>query len=202
MSDDYRRSITCPITVEQKVLLDIRRMLQSMGKEITSFPLPKTDETYEDIGGEAREIIEESSIAVDIEDTSLASSLNPEQRSAYDEILAAVDSGTGGVFFVDGPGGTGKTFLYRALLAKLRGEEKIAVPTATAGIAASIIPGGRTTHSRFKIPLNIVDGASCSFTKQSGSAKLLRMASIIIWDEATMTKRQVSLIPFSSISSE
>ncbi|XP_010229584.1 uncharacterized protein LOC100832196 [Brachypodium distachyon] len=190
MSDDHRRSITCPIAVEQKVLLDIRSMLQSMGKEITSFPLPKMDETYDDTGGEAREIIEESSIAVDIEDASLASSLNPERRSAYDEILAAVDSGTGGVFFVDGPGGTGKTFMYRALLAKLRGEEKIAVATATAGIAASIMPGGRTAHSRFKIPLNIVDGASCNFTKQSGTAKLLRMASLIIWDEATMTKRQ------------
>ncbi|XP_010239124.1 ATP-dependent DNA helicase PIF1-like [Brachypodium distachyon] len=130
------------------------------------------------------------SIAVDIEDASLASSINPEQRSAYDEILAAVDSGTGGVFFVDGPGGTGKTFLYRALLAKIRGEEKIAVATTTAGIAASIMPGGSTAHSRFKIPLNIVDGASCNFTKQSGMAKLLRMASHIIWDEATMTKHQ------------
>lgn len=190
MSDDFRRSLTCPIEVEQKVLLEIRGILQSVGKEITSFPLPNIDETYDDTGGEAREIIEETSIQVDVADTSLASSFNSEQRYAYDEILAAVDSNAGGVFFIDGPGGTGKTFLYRALLAKLRGENKIAVATATAGIAASIMPGGRTAHSRFKIPLNIDDGASCSFTKQSGTAKLLRMASRIIWDEATMTKRQ------------
>lgn len=52
------------------------------------------------------------------------------------------------------------------------------------------MPGGRTAHSRFKIPLNIDEGATCSFTKQSGTAKLLRMASLIIWDEASMTKRQ------------
>uniref|UniRef100_A0A8I6W3Y7 ATP-dependent DNA helicase n=1 Tax=Hordeum vulgare subsp. vulgare TaxID=112509 RepID=A0A8I6W3Y7_HORVV len=52
------------------------------------------------------------------------------------------------------------------------------------------MPGGRTAHSRFKIPLSIEDGASCSFTKQSGTAKLLRMASLILWDEASMTKRQ------------
>ncbi|XP_010233543.1 uncharacterized protein LOC104583348 [Brachypodium distachyon] len=161
-----------------------------MGKEITSFPLPSIDETYDDTEGEAREIIEESNIQVDVADTSLASSLNAEQRSAYDEILAAVDSGAGGVFFVDGPGCTRKTFLYRALLAKLRGERKIVVATATAGIASSIMPGGRTAHSRFKIPLTIDDGASCSFTKQSGTAKLLLKASLIIWDEATMTKRQ------------
>ena len=102
------------------------------------------------------------------------------------KILKAVDGGDGGVFFVDGPGGTGKTYLYRALLARVRGQKKIAVATATSGVAASIMPGGRTAHSRFKIPLNL-EGASCSFTKQSGTAKLLRMASLILWDEATMT---------------
>ena len=52
------------------------------------------------------------------------------------------------------------------------------------------MPGGRTAHSRFKIPLRIDDGAICGFTKQSGTAKLLQAASLIIWDEASMTKRQ------------
>ena len=58
------------------------------------------------------------------------------------------------------------------------------------GVAASIMPGGRTAHSRFKIPLSIQDGGVCNFTKQSGIAKLLQEASLILWDEATMTKRQ------------
>ncbi|AQL09526.1 PIF1 helicase [Zea mays] len=52
------------------------------------------------------------------------------------------------------------------------------------------IAWGRTAHSRFKIPLTIDDGAVCSFTKQSGTSKLLQKASLIIWDEASMTKRQ------------
>nr|XP_051197067.1 uncharacterized protein LOC127310428 [Lolium perenne] len=190
MSDDYRRKHTCPKVVEQKVLLDIRGMLQSMGKDIKSFPLPDIDKSYDNTDGEVREVIEETNIQVDKEDASLATSLNHEQRLAYDEILAAVDGGDGGVFFVDGPGGTGKTYLYRALLARVRSERKIALATSTSGVAASIMPGGRTAHSRFKIPLNLEEGKSCSFTKQSGTAKLLRMASLILWDEATMTKRQ------------
>ncbi|KAG2627528.1 hypothetical protein PVAP13_3KG127728 [Panicum virgatum] len=86
--------------------------------------------------------------------------------------------------------GTGKTFLYRALLARVRSENKLAVATSTSSVAASIMPGGRTAHSRFQIPLTIEDGGLCSFTKQSGTAKLLRGTSLIIWDEATMTKRQ------------
>lgn len=110
--------------------------------------------------------------------------------SAYEAIMRAVDSPYGGVFFVDGPGGTGKTFLYRALLGKLRSQGKIVVATATSGVAASIMPGGRAAHSRFKIPLTIEEDGYCNFTKQSGTAQLLRQAALVIWDEASMTKRQ------------
>jgi hypothetical protein len=64
MSDDYRRKHTCPKEVEQKVLLDIRGMLQSMGKDIKSYPLPDIDEAYDNTEGEAREVIKESNIKV------------------------------------------------------------------------------------------------------------------------------------------
>ena len=91
---------------------------------------------------------------------------------------------------VDGPGGTRKTYLYRALLARVRTTYRIAVATATSGIAASIMPGGQTAHSRFKIPIKLEDNYVCNFTKQSGTAELLREASLIIWDEVAMTRRQ------------
>jgi hypothetical protein len=172
------------------VLRNIRDMLQSMGKKIKLFPLPKIDEQNDTTNNIPREITEETNIEVDTEDMDLPKRLNDEQKNTYKEILTSVDSDGGGLFFVDGPGGTGKTFLYRALLATIRGQGKIALATATSGVAASIMPGGRTAHSRFKIPLRIDDGAICSFTKQSGTAKLLQAASLIIWDEASMTKRQ------------
>ncbi|XP_062219102.1 uncharacterized protein LOC133918956 [Phragmites australis] len=190
MSEDYRHINPCTFATQQMVLIDIRNMLQSMGKDIRSFPLPEIDEAHDTANGVPREIFEESTIELDHEDATMLDSLNAEQRAAYDEILSAVESDEGGVFFVDGPGGTGKTFLYKALLATIRGQGKIVVAIATSGVAASIMPGGRTAHSRFKIPLSVDDGAFCSFTKQSGTAKLLRTASLIIWDEASMTKRQ------------
>jgi ATP-dependent DNA helicase PIF1 len=83
-----------------------------------------------------------------------------------------------------------KTFLYRALLTKLRSQDKLVVAIAISGVAASIMLGGRTSHSRFKIPLTLEEGGCCSFTKQSGTAKLLQQAALIIWDEGSMTKRQ------------
>jgi len=60
----------------------------------------------------------------------------------------------------------------------------------SSGVAAAIIPGERMAHSRFKIPLTLQEGGCCSFMKQSGTAKLLQQAALIIWDEASMTKRQ------------
>ncbi|PWZ43652.1 putative ubiquitin-like-specific protease 1B [Zea mays] len=188
MSEDYHRITQSKTHLQQMVLIDIRNMLQSMGKDIKTFPLPIIDR-YDDSQGIDREIYEELSIEATTEDVALQETLNEEQKSAYEKILSVVDTSNGGVFFVDGPGGTGKTYLYKALLAVLRSQDKIAVATATSGVAASIMPGGRTAHSRFKIPLTIDDGAICTFTKQSGTSKLLQKASLI-WDEASMAKRQ------------
>ena len=65
--------------------------------------------------------------------------------------MTVIDREESMIFFVNGPGGTRKTFLYRTILATLRKAGHIAIPTATSGIAATLLPGGRTVHSRFKI---------------------------------------------------
>ena len=57
-------------------------------------------------------------------------------------------------FFVDGLGGTGKTFLYRALIANLRSKGHIVLEPASFGLAATLLSGGQTAQSRFKIPIN------------------------------------------------
>ncbi|XP_066375055.1 uncharacterized protein [Miscanthus floridulus] len=190
MSEDYNHNNPSPDLVQQMVLIDIRNMLQSMGKDIRSFPLLDIDHSYDNASHIPHEIFEEASIEQNLKDVLLCDSLNTEQRCAYDEIMAAVYSKQGGLFFVDGPDRTGKTFLYRALLAKLCSQDKLAVATATSRVAASIMPDRRTANSHFKIPLTIEEGGCCSFMKQSGTTRLLQQAALIIWDEASMTKRQ------------
>ncbi|KAF1894098.1 hypothetical protein Lal_00004017 [Lupinus albus] len=90
---------------------------------------------------------------------------------------------------VDGPGGTGKTFLYRALISKLRSIGQIVLATTTSGIAATLLPGGQTAHSRFKIHLNPYSLSVCSISKQYDLANLITQASTIVWDEAPMVNR-------------
>ena len=90
MSEDYRRNCPFPTAVEQMVLIDLRNMLQLMGKGIKSFPLPNIDDTYDTASGIPREIFEESSIVPSADDVVLSESLNDEQRAAYDEIIVGV----------------------------------------------------------------------------------------------------------------
>nr|GEU68471.1 ATP-dependent DNA helicase PIF1-like [Tanacetum cinerariifolium] len=90
----------------------------------------------------------------------------------------------------DGPGGTRKRFLYKALLANVWSRSLIALATASSGAAANNMSGGRTAHSLFKIQINLKNNSLCNIKKQSGIAKLLRAAKLIIWDEASMAKRQ------------
>ncbi|XP_019418537.1 PREDICTED: uncharacterized protein LOC109329317 [Lupinus angustifolius] len=92
-------------------------------------------------------------------------------------------------FCVDGPRGTGKTFHYRALISRLRSVRQIVLATASSGIAATLLPGGQTAHSRFKIPLNPDSSSVCSISKQSDLAKLITKTSAIVWDEAPMVNR-------------
>ena len=66
----------------------------------------------------------------------LISGLNNEQRTIYNSIMDAVSSESGGMFFVYGHGGTGRTYLYRTILAAIRSKGKIALAVASLGIAA------------------------------------------------------------------
>ncbi|GJY67418.1 ATP-dependent DNA helicase PIF1 [Tanacetum coccineum] len=83
-----------------------------------------------------------------------------------------------------------ETFLYKALLANVHSCGLIALATASSGAAANNMTGGRNAQTRFKIQINLTTNSMCNIKKQSGLAKLLGQAKLIIWDEAPMAKRQ------------
>ena len=117
--------------------------------------------------------------------------LNQGQRAAFDDIVKAVVDNSGKTFFLHGPGGTGKTFLYNILCYFFRGQGKIVLCVASSGIAALLLIGGRTAHSCFKVPLKIHEDSMCSFAKNSELADLLHIIDLIIWDEAPMQHHHI-----------
>ncbi|GFY42415.1 ATP-dependent DNA helicase [Trichonephila inaurata madagascariensis] len=46
--------------------------------------------------------------------------------------------------------------------------------------------GGRTEHSRFKLPVPILDNSSCGVRHNTKEKQSLKAVNIIIWDECTM----------------
>jgi hypothetical protein len=60
----------------------------------------------------------------------------------------------------------------------------------SSGIASLLLLGGRTTHSRFKIPIDLHDESTYNITQQMKVAELVRKADLIIWDEAPMMHRR------------
>ncbi|XP_018480006.1 uncharacterized protein LOC108851076 [Raphanus sativus] len=115
--------------------------------------------------------------------------LTDEQRSVYDEIMGCVTAKRGGVFFVYGFGGTGKTFLWNILSAAIRSRGEVVLNVASSGIAALLLPGGRTAHSRFSLPINPDEFSTCKIQPGSDQAELISKSSLIIWDEAPMMSK-------------
>ncbi|KAF0758990.1 ATP-dependent DNA helicase PIF1-like [Aphis craccivora] len=108
--------------------------------------------------------------------------LNNEKSCVYNKILEGIEKKTGQTFFLDGPGGTGKTFVINILLARVRKDHGIALAVAFSGIAATLLEGGKTAHSVFKLPLNLtrVKKTMCNISEQSNIAQVLKDFTVLL----------------------
>ena len=183
------------LTESQKkayTLIEIEKLMQQTGRSLKNYPdiqLPNADEIQELGNRLINEELNYDRDSLKEELQTILKNINPEQKRAYDAIMESVDNGLGKQIFVEGHGGTGKTYLWKAVTTKLRSEGKIVLAVASCAIAALLIPGGRTAHSRFKIPLNITEESTCEIKQGTHLAELLKKTSIIIWDEAPMANR-------------
>ncbi|CDF38180.1 ATP dependant DNA helicase PIF1 [Chondrus crispus] len=131
--------------------------------------------------------------------------LNTNQRHAFDEIVGSMPPGvslsallqgsssavagpsmptqSSRLFFLDAPGGTGKTFVLSAIQDFLRSRPKQVIAVATSAVAAVLLDGGRTAHSVFKIPIPVSAESTCNFSTNSDTGRILQQVDLIIWDE-------------------
>ena len=65
------------------------------------------------------------------EEFTLIEKLNNDQKVAYKTIMTVIDHKESMILFVDGLGGTRKTFLYHTILTTLRKADHIAIIRAT-----------------------------------------------------------------------
>lgn len=172
------------------LILIENKLMELNNKTLNDFGLPSSIRSQNDVletmlirrynFDELKEFIEEN-----------LPKLVTDQKQAFNTIIDSVTNNEGKLFFLDAPGGTGKTFLANLILAQVRQSRKIALAVASSGIAATLLNDGKTAHSTFKLPLTVSleQKSVCSIRKNGPLGKLLQDASLIIWDECTMSHR-------------
>ena len=105
--------------------------------------------------------------------------MRPQQRQAYDQIMVSVrtvkqdplNPSIPRCFIVEGPGGVGKTLLNNSIIATCKAERLNVIPTASTGIASTLMLGGATTHSSLWIPTDVDYDTLSRLDAHSGSSQ-------------------------------
>ncbi|XP_071699780.1 uncharacterized protein [Rutidosis leptorrhynchoides] len=174
------------------VLYEVEILLYQCSKSISDFALPSLPaDLLADLANCL--IMEERNYdrsVLNAELLELERQMNLKQKQIYDLITSASVNEQTEHVFVYGHGGTGKTFLWKAIITPLRSRGKIVLDVASSGIASLLLPSGRTEHSRFKLPLVITDESMCNVKKNTQMATLLQNTDLIVWDEAPMNDKR------------
>ncbi|XP_058810250.1 uncharacterized protein LOC131675336 [Phymastichus coffea] len=118
--------------------------------------------------------------------------LNPLQKEIVDLVSNAVhDENYSGprCIFMEGPGGSGKTYVYETMYDLLTSKNIEVCTMAYTGIAATLLPNGKTVHKIFGLPVPMFNDSTSNIKAQSKEAKKLRKTAVFIWDEAPMAPR-------------
>ena len=181
-----------------KALIEMKQMFLDFGVDMVkdkNMPEPHMDDEQDFLPRELQQEIDRREGLENEDPNQSIAKMNSGQRQILDQIIISVKEKQGRLFAIDAPGGTGKTFLLCTLLDKLRKDGHIAVATAYTGIAAILLPGGRTLHSRMKIPIDgLTEETILPITgHKNATRKLFEETDLLIIDEVTMTERKMFL---------
>ncbi|CAN1222765.1 ATP-dependent DNA helicase PIF1 [Linum grandiflorum] len=174
-----------------QVLQSLQTLLHNYGNSLSHFHLPLPTYTNS-IHKEDDSVSQHLAFDIAHEHNNYQhtrASLNTDQKRAHDAVLQSIHNSSSKIFFLYDHSGTGKTYLYKCIISKVRSLGQTAIAVAYSGIAATLLPGGITTHSQFKIPIEVDHTSTCAIKKGTTLARLLELATLIIWDETLMVHK-------------
>ncbi|RCV38049.1 hypothetical protein SETIT_8G110800v2 [Setaria italica] len=126
--------------LKDHVLVELDNLFSKNGASMTDYGLPKPDlNLFNKVKNRllAEELAYDSAEVLLVHDN-LVNQLNSEQKHIYDRVIQSVYEKARQCFF-----------------------KHIVLAVASSGVAALLLPRGRTTHSRFKIPVVIDESSVC-----------------------------------------
>ena len=173
------------------MLYELEKLLNLNSSSLKNFNLPlPTGSLIDDLNNKLlREELNYNANKLKEENSILVQNLNNEQNFIYEKILYSVKNKKQKLFFIYGHGGTGKTYLWNAIISKIRSDSEIVLAVASSGIASLLLPKGRIAHSRFRIPLSLDKFYTCHMKRKTQLAKLIEKTTLILWDEAPMNNK-------------
>jgi len=119
------------------------------------------------------------------------SEMNFEQKGVIEELKPCFEKGVQKCLYIDGPGGTGKSFTLQTIYHFARANGKKVCNMAFSGIAASVLKKGRTLHNTFKLPLDINADSYSGLSDKGIEAEEIKAFDLFVWDEAPMASKYV-----------
>lgn len=98
-----------------------------------------------------------------------------EQSAVFEKRKAAISNpAQQNFFFIDAPGGTGKTVVLVSLLAEVRQYSDVVKAVGLPGIVALLLTGGRTVHFTFKVRIDTTSESTCYLPKRKNYRSKLK----------------------------
>ena len=166
LSEDFSRN-NDSITAQKRAYAEINNLLIEEGHNIAEFPTMNQEvEYYEecvhDISDQESEQILENGIQQ-------YNQLNEKQKEIVDDVLDKVENqniNNTNCCYIDGPGGSGKTFIYKTLYNILKSKNKNVCNMAFTGIVATLLPKGKTVHKVYGLPVPLLSDSSVNIKNQ------------------------------------
>ena len=189
-----------PMNLEQATntfLIDLQNRLQHEDKnlEMYGFPLPlKRDTELE--REKLKFSVHSQSALYERLDTQFPN--NDEQQRIFDTIIDAVVNASNNkrFFFIDGPGGTGKTTIVKKLIAAIRALGHLVKVCASTTLAATNYDDACSAHSLFKYPVVQEEDKDTEvrtecLLRNTERYILLQNTAIVFWDEFISNHREL-----------
>lgn len=127
----------------------------------------------------------------------LYATLNQGQRAFVDDVLRCISdpdhrrNAEGNCYSLTGEGGAGKSRCYETIYHMVRAMNMHVVVMASTGVAATLLPDGKTVHKTFVVDVPTYSDSVCNVKEGTKQANELTRAAVFLWDEISMSQRYV-----------